>query len=144
MAVSGTKILLFGVVIPAFCYLFYNDLLLFTIDGEEDTVEKAVRNAIASSGYEDLELRRISDYHCERNRGQKDKEVRAFNCTASAVFTDGTAAEVSVLKKEYMETFYRNRRKREQAWRKDFSVIVHGLGFDVQGEASISKIIRLG
>ncbi len=144
MAVSGTKILLFGVVIPAFCYLFYNDLLLFTIDGEEDTVEKAVRNAIAGSGYEDLELRRISDYHCERNRGQKDKEVRTFNCTASAVFTDGTAAEVSVLKKEYMETFYRNRRKREQAWRKDFSVIVHGLGFDVQGEASISKIIRLG
>ena len=143
MADSKLTIILGALLVPML-YLIYHDLLLFTVDSEEIRVEKAIQDAISKSGYEDLELRRISEYQCPRDWRQKDKKVRVLHCSASALFTDGTSSEVSIEKKEYVEKFYRGNKERSQVWRKDFTVTIPDLGPDFQGESSISKIIRLG
>ncbi|WP_406038965.1 hypothetical protein [Succinimonas sp.] len=136
-------IILYGLLI-LMLYIIYNDLLLFTKDGMEDTAEKAVRDAISKSGYEDLELRRISEYHCPRDWNQDDKEVLTLHCSASALFTDGTSAEVSIEQKEFRKPHAdRSGREYMRPYRIIFSVTIQELGPDCQGEASISRIINI-
>ena len=137
-------IILYGLLI-LMLYIIYNDLLLFTKDGMEDTAEKAVRDAISKSGYEDLELRRISEYHCPRDWNQDDKEVLTLHCSASALFTDGTSAEVFIEQKEFRKLHVRRGRGKEymRPYRIFFSVTIQELGPDCQGEASISRIINI-
>ena len=142
MAVSKRNILSWMVLVLVF-YFFYNDFLLFTIEGMTNAVEKAVQDAISKSGYKDLELSSISEYHCPRDPGQDYKEVRTLHCSASAVFTDGTSADVSIEQKEFRNTYIRSGRKEMNTYKIIFSVIVQEPDPNVRGVSSISKIIKL-
>ena len=140
MSLSQWKFVLLMVFIPVFCFLFYHDLYLFTVDGMAGTVEKAVRSAIIKNRRTDLELSHVSDYHCPLVFGQRDEEVRIRNCSASAVFTNGTSAEVSSKQKEFRKKYYSHGREEMQSYKIIFTVTIHGRGPDFQGEATISKL----
>ena len=137
-------------------FFFYNDFLRFFRDGEINEIEKAVQNAILKSGRTDLELSSISDYDCPRDRwhrdrgkedwsqeDKEDKEVRTLHCTASAVFTNGTSADVSIELTEFNNLYFHHGRKNWNTYKINFSVTIQELGPNVQGESSMSKIINL-
>jgi hypothetical protein len=142
MAFSKQKIITCVLLAPVIVYIGYHDFYLFSREGEISTAEKAVRDAISGSGRADLEFSRISGYHCNILTQKKlDRKVRTYSCSASAVFADGTAAEVSIQKKEYTKAYYRHGDKSKTPYKIEFTATVLGLGSDVQGRSSISKII---
>ena len=111
-------------------------------EGKSSLVEEAVRNVILKNRRTDLDLSQVSDYDCPLVFGQRDEEVLIRNCSALAVFTDGTSAEVSIKQKEFRKKRYRHAREKMVEYKIDFTVTIHGLGPDFQGESSISSILR--
>ena len=70
---------------------------------------------------------------------RKHNGVVTTNCSASAVFTGGASAKVTVSKKEFLKEYNRRSGRVFDAYQIDFTVTIHGLGPDFQGESSISR-----
>ena len=146
MAFNKKKIITCILLAPVILYIAYHDLYLMSGVGDKSIAEKAVRDAILSSGREDLELSQISGYHCNfLNHRQRENKVRTYRCSASAVFADGTSAKVSIQKKEYTRTHYNHGSKHTNVYKIEFTATIHdpghGLGPDIQGSSSITSVI---
>ncbi len=142
MTVSKKKITLWALLTPVMCFICYHDIYLFCMTGQENIVKEAIRDAVFKSGRPDLELSHISKYSCDSsNMRFRHHKVRIYNCSASAVFDDGASADVSIEKREFTQTRQGyGGGKSTDVYRITFTVTVHGLGPDMQGEASISDI----
>ncbi len=118
----------------------YHDICLFSMDGQEKSVKEAIRDAISKSGRDDLELSGISGYSCPSYYVRHHNGSTNTNCSATAVFANGVTAPVTVNKKELLKEYERRSRgKVIEACKIDFTVTVHRLGPDFQGESSISR-----
>ena len=142
MTFNKQKIIACVLLTPVIIYIGYHDFYLFSREGEKSIAEEAVKDAILRSGREDLEFSQISGYHCNLlTQKQWESKVRTYKCSASAVFTDGSSAKISIQKKEYTKAYYRHGDKHKNTYQKDFTVTIHGLGPDIRGSSSISRII---
>ncbi len=144
MKVNKLELAICVFLAPVFFGIGYNDIYLFSREGQMAVIEDAVQDAISSSGREDLEFSQISGYYCDDlNRKKQDNKIRTYNCATSAVFANGTSAKVSIQKKEYAKMHSRRGKKRRDVYKIEFTVTLPDLGPDFQAEASIISLCGL-